>query len=599
MPFIEKPASLFVLVDGLRSNTAAAEFCAKRFHSQILPKLSCRWDPLEDHELLAIINESLEALDHALLESSARYAGCSIALALLLGRRLIVGTLGSCRAVLSRRLTGPLQQAKGAAKPTQWQPRTLASGENGRTPQVAAAERRRLLSAKSPLDFEAARCLHAASASSEALASQPGDAERIILRVNRAAHPFAALGLTAVGTQGGVPVARQALADCEELLAPAKANPALRAAAEAASARVKEAAAEVEAIMSMDMYVTQLLAELYYLIDEENGIPSPKRAAAMLGVQPGCGEAAAQAGIDRRYRALFSQLAAVSPDHARRSFRILDELADAASRPVASPAFWMPSGDRSTSVTRALGFRDMKRQRPLVGLELSTEILRLEDGAYCLMLLTDGARSVSEARLGEIASVHGGRPKAACLRIATEGAPGAPGEAVGTISIFLEVGEGAEGSSKASTEAAAKALQPDAKKRKVETINPGGKRRVRVSSLLLKFEGVGVSDSLARRKAPPGRTQADAERELLQVLEALHAEPKEGEAKDLPHRFAAKCSELSDCKSATNKPHADLGWTNEGQFGKEFDAATFDLQVGCLSDIAITPRGAHIFYRLA
>ena len=60
------------------------------------------------------------------------------------------------------------------------------------------------------------------------------------------------------------------------------------------------------------MYVTQILAELYYLVDEEGGIPSPKRAGALLGVEPGCGEAAAQAGIDRRYRALMSQLAQVS-----------------------------------------------------------------------------------------------------------------------------------------------------------------------------------------------------------------------------------------------------------------------------------------------
>ena len=104
----------------------------------------------------------------------------------------------------------------------------------------------------------------------------------------------------------------------------------------------------------MDVYVTQILAELYYLIDEEGGIPSPKRAAALLGaaaccaavgsssvlpsemrftlsgrfvfsagVEPGCGEAAAQAGIDRRYRALLAQLAAVSSWAAKTSRRYL------------------------------------------------------------------------------------------------------------------------------------------------------------------------------------------------------------------------------------------------------------------------------------
>ena len=36
------------------------------------------------------------------------------------------------------------------------------------------------------------------------------------------------------------------------------------------------------------MYVTQILAELYYLVDEEGGIPSPKRAAALLGPLARC-----------------------------------------------------------------------------------------------------------------------------------------------------------------------------------------------------------------------------------------------------------------------------------------------------------------------
>lgn len=92
VPFIDKPASLFVMVDGLRSSSVASEFCAKRFHSQILPRLSCRSDPLEDHELVAIVQDSLESLDFALLESTARYSGCGLAVALLMGRRLVVDT---------------------------------------------------------------------------------------------------------------------------------------------------------------------------------------------------------------------------------------------------------------------------------------------------------------------------------------------------------------------------------------------------------------------------------------------------------------------------------------------------------------------------
>lgn len=587
VPFIDKPASLFVMVDGLRSSSVASEFCAKRFHSQILPRLSCRSDPLEDHELVAIVQDSLESLDFALLESTARYSGCGLAVALLMGRRLVVGTLGDCRVFLCTR-TSPAKDST-AKRPVGWAALQLASGEDAR---AASAKRPSSDAWHSPL--EPSGPLRASSASPELLASQPNDVERALLRIDAAAHPFAALGLSVAACQGGISSLRQAVADCEAVLTPALSTEDGRQdRARRALSRVREAAAEVESFMGMDVYVTQILAELYYLIDEEGGIPSPKRAAALLGVEPGCGEAAAQAGIDRRYRALLAQLAAVSPSHSQRAFRVLAELADAAAR-ASTPPLWIPSGDRSVRVTRALGFRDLKRPRPLVGLELSSEIVRLDDGPQLLALLSDGARGLSEQRLAEVAAVHRSRPKAASMRIAADAASSAPpGEAVGVIAAALQVGTETE------SNPAADAKGPEAKKRKVEHVTPGGKRKVRVASLLLKYAGVSEADSYARRKAPANRSQVDAEKQLLQVLEALSQDAKTGEAKDLGLRFAAKCEALSDCKSATNKPHADLGWVLEGQFGKEFDAVAFDLDVGGLSDIFTTARGVQIMYRLA
>ncbi|CAJ1344260.1 unnamed protein product [Effrenium voratum] len=566
VPFIDKPAALFVLVDGLRSSNGASEFCAKRFHSQILPRLSARSDPLEDHELVAIMRDSLESLDAALLDSAARFSGCGVAVALLLGRRLAVCTLGDCRVVLCRKRR---------------QARLLAP-----TAAAHCAAERRLRAAYAPLDLATAgRPLHAASAGAELLAAAPSDSERLLLRIARAAHPFAALGLSVANLQGGVPVVPRALAECEEQLQPCLAQDHLRERAENALARVREAAAEVESFMSMDAYVTQILAELYYLVDEEDGIVTPKRAAALLGVEPGCGEAAAQAGIDRRYRALMTQLAAVSPSHAQRGLRILAELAEAAAK---SGAWWVPT-EKAVGVTRALGFRDLKRQRPLVGLELASEVLQLEDGLHFLALLTDGARGLDEVRLAQLAEVHGSRPKAASLRIAADAGKSAPEEAVGVIAVTLQVGVETEARERASDKG------PEPKKRKVENLTPGGKRKVRVASLLMKYSGASEADSLARRKAPSGRTQANAEKALMEVLEELaKVQPKE-----LASKFAAMCEAFSDCKSATNKPHADLGWVLEGQFGKEFDAVAFELEVGGLSDIFTTPRGAHILYRLA
>lgn len=42
LPFADKPAALFLLVDGLR-NASASEWCAKRFHTHLLPRLSAPW----------------------------------------------------------------------------------------------------------------------------------------------------------------------------------------------------------------------------------------------------------------------------------------------------------------------------------------------------------------------------------------------------------------------------------------------------------------------------------------------------------------------------------------------------------------------------
>ena len=42
--------------------------------------------------------------------------------------------------------------------------------------------------------------------------------------------------------------------------------------------------------------VLSRLAELFFVLDEEGGIVSQQRAAAFLGVPPGCGEAAGNRG---------------------------------------------------------------------------------------------------------------------------------------------------------------------------------------------------------------------------------------------------------------------------------------------------------------
>jgi len=407
----------------------------------------------------------------------------------------------------------------------------------------------------------------------------------------------------------------------------------------------------------VDVYATQRLAELLYVLDEDGGIPSPKRAAMLLGVEPGCGVQAAQSAVQIRFGALLSQLAPVAPDIVAHGFRALAEIADAAARPA---PIWSPLSPSSTPVgtcvaggsdsvsscrggggyhsgvrvARALGLRDLKRPRRLIGHEVAGEVLQLNEGSSCVVLLSDGARRLTEERVAEICKRHFARPRAACVRLASA-AEAPDGEAVGALTMSISVtSEIALASSRQLQSSPAAAAVADsrqgsvcpesaAKRRRHQAgtdgsgadvaapaaaafacaassgvaKEPGGRPpRIRIAQVLLKYVGIASSDPHARRPAPTTRTQAEAERQLLGLLEGLLSI---GDAKSLSARFAEACRELSDCKSAINTPHADLGWVTPGQWGRDFDAVAFELPVGGLSDILVTQRGMHLLHRLA
>jgi len=266
LPFLDKPAALFLLVDGSRGSREAAEFCARRFHTFFMPRLSARATDLEDIELLAIVNESVESLDHALLESTARYAGCGFALALILGRRLVVSTLGDCRAVLSQ---APPPE-KGQLGTKSWQTRPLSGGRplTGPADQIAAlmqAVNRRLEQAGAPLDLDVAGSFRSTSASIESLNALASDTDRALTRVARAAHPFATLGLRPSDlAQNGVAAVRRAVRDFEAVASPSDLrDPGTRALAASADSRIRKAASVVETLLGVDPFATQLLAKLW------------------------------------------------------------------------------------------------------------------------------------------------------------------------------------------------------------------------------------------------------------------------------------------------------------------------------------------------
>eukprot|EP00931_Biecheleriopsis_adriatica_P026198 TRINITY_DN15958_c0_g1_i3.p1 TRINITY_DN15958_c0_g1~~TRINITY_DN15958_c0_g1_i3.p1 ORF type:complete len:931 (-),score=188.07 TRINITY_DN15958_c0_g1_i3:307-3099(-) len=610
LPFADKPAALFLLVDGLRESNTAAEYCAKRFHTQILPRLSGCHSKIADHELVTMVKESLEKLDRALLESGARYSGCSLAVALVLGRRMLVCTLGGCRAALctlSPDDGSKKSKTPGAScKTSLWSTRMLEGNVLGHTSEeIQAAERKRRLEAYAPLDFDGqpGEELAAASAREEVLASQGlSDRDRAIRRVLRAAHPFAVLGLPVAEAVAIGPTAGQKAVDSfQAAIGSANGEPL----AEAALSRVVAAGATVDKMLAQDAFGTSQLGELFYAMDEEDGIMSSQRAAALLGVQPGCGEATARAAVEMRYQAIFAGIAAACPAEAAKGWEILGEVIDAAARPTA--ALWMPpTGSRAVSVGRAMGLRDLKQPRMLVGLETACEIIHFEPGSTCcLTLLTDtAADNITEQRISAIIEENKGRPKAACLQIASDAIgkvkDGTAVPSVGAVAVFFTVAAPED-------PAVAAAIQEitDPKKRKLAEMTAivasKPPARVRIAHILLKWEGLKDPDKQARRAAPKGRTQVDAEKELLKYLQVLNAVPRgtPDAAKKVTAKFAELAKQHSDCKSATNGSFADLGWILPKEIKGEVETVAFELPVGGISDVIVTPRGAHIVHRLA
>eukprot|EP00435_Cladocopium_sp_Y103_P041069 s11_g11.t1 len=224
-------------------------------------------------------------------------------------------------------------------------------------------------------------------ATAEELAAISDPRERALRRVAKAAHHFAALGFSATeAVTATVASVQKAVEDFERTVG----KPDGTSLYTTALGRVKAAAKAVEAMISLDSFGTNQLAELCYVMDDEGGILSQKRAASILGVEPGCGEATAHAQVETRYRAVLSNLAGASPEGAASAWSIMGEVVDAAARPVAQ--LWAPPPEnRGVAAARAMGLRDLKRPRKLVGLEIVSEVVHLEDNStFCVMLLTEG-----------------------------------------------------------------------------------------------------------------------------------------------------------------------------------------------------------------
>ena len=124
------------------------------------------------------------------------------------------------------------------------------------------------------------------------------------------------------------------------------------------------------------------------------------------------------------------------------------------------------------------------------------------------------------------------------------------------------------------------------KKRKAEVID---KEQVQVLHILKKHAGSRRPSSWREENITQSKDEA-----IRQITEIRTQIIRHGE--DMSSEFRSIASKESDCSSA--KSGGDLGMFGRGSMQKPFEAASFALSVGELSDLVDTDSGIHIIFRV-
>lgn len=583
--FLDQPSACFAMFEGIRGG-AAVELCSKQFHTKLLPRLSSclqYWTaPLLEELFLSIVDE-LEA--HLLLQPGACYDGVSMGVALLLGDRLVLATLGGVRGLLlssggavqrlgSQHLVleeGPERQRIEATFGDVVRPQPPTDG--------AAGDKAAQLGVRRPL-------------TDRDTAPNEGQSEEIDRILERAPDVFATLGL-GVGSEIDGKAGRAAYKKLALKVHPDKAPDALKERAQEAFAKVEAAAERVEACWEADSIAA---AELHRILEAAQSVTSALMpriwACEVLGIDMQTAtldDAEARVEELRRVLARLGQFTDGRFAHAdaARAGRLLDEALEV----LVAPAAREGSAFEAVPVTRALGLRDLKKPRPIVVARPQVEIVQLEaEGIHHFVLLSSGADGLDDASIAERVRAYARHPKSASLVVAQDASqrlrPGGP-RTVGCVVGVLEVGDAeASASGTASSEPAAK--------RSRTVASEANKDRVRCRHILLKHKDLKVKiDKDSRLKGPSPRSVAEAERELFQIKISLASKPGNF------HTLARKHSE---CQTALQPGQnaGDLGWVSRGCYpDPQLEAIQFALRVHEVSDIVSTTRGLHVVQRIA
>lgn len=553
LSFLDSPASAFGFFQGLR-NSEAADYCAKNFHTKLIPLLANKIHNWETKELEALLGRVLRELDAEILKSPYAFSGCNAIGALLLGDRIVFSGVGQIRVVLLFD-DGSARELLGG---------TCDFKSNG--PE------------KDRVD-EARGFVH------ESLLFRPGgcdaaldDAQRIL----RATSPFEVLQIEL----GGPSDEKQVRTAYRKLAL--RVHPDKRSEGEdidafnQAFARLDSAKEALEAMLGAD---SESCRELHRVMRAE--VHTREGAAELLQVEkdPTTDTEQVAAEAERACKKQIAKLAkmevASNADY-KRAVAICNEAVETLRRPSSKEA--LPRAEAllriGLSSSRALGARDLRFPQPVVLMEPEAASWTIPHTKGCRIALLAGATSLlPEKQLTAVSLKMKRRPKASALQWCLASDPSAP--SVGATCLRFEP-------KRATSEASGSA----AKKQKTGTGSQaaGNQATVFIRHILFRHPQVRIADPAARREGS-AKGPLEAENIALSTLEQLLSNP---------NAFVKLARELSDCTSAEQPGNlaGHLGWIGRGEQEQALEEAAFCLDKDEFSDVVTTSRGVHVLQRI-
>eukprot|EP00931_Biecheleriopsis_adriatica_P100902 TRINITY_DN76138_c0_g1_i1.p1 TRINITY_DN76138_c0_g1~~TRINITY_DN76138_c0_g1_i1.p1 ORF type:complete len:764 (+),score=178.46 TRINITY_DN76138_c0_g1_i1:147-2438(+) len=548
LSFLDSPSSAFALFQGIRS-AEAADWCAKNFHTKLIPQLAKKIHTWETQELRNLLEKVLQELDAEVLKSSSAYSGCSAILALLIGDRLAVSVVGQARVVLlfddgsSRQL---LESTSDISKSPELERVAEARGIlhggllYGCPGALELNDAQKILAARTPFQvFQ----LDAATGFDE---KQVKTAYRkLALKVH--------------------PDKRTGDADLEVF--------------NKAFARLESAKETLEGLVTADR---ESVKELIKVLKAE--VHTREGAAELLGVdgtpQTETEALAEEAAKSSRFGIKkLEKLEAVANALYQQAVAIYKEAVETLRRPASKEALPRQEALRLQPLpcSRALGVRDMRFPAEIVEMKPESSSWIIPRDKSCRVALLCGATAVLEDKvLSKSSSSFKRCPKASALRWCQEASASSS-----SVAACLRL-EGQKGQQDAGG--------PPGKRQKTAAGQPTRDGTIFLRHILFRHQQLKVMDQSARREGT-AKGPGEAEAAAMEALQKLLANP---------NLFIKMCRELSDCATAEQPGNlvGHIGWVARGEIEQSMEEAGFALAPNEFGDIIATSRGIHVLQRI-